>query len=98
MHQARGIEVFVPGLEGERGARLLFEKRESFELGDGGRAVGNGESGEEGDYCFWRGEGREGAKIIIGVREEEEEGEGGDGEEPHEPGVDAILSDSATSA
>lgn len=70
MHQARGIEVFVPGLERERGARLLFEKGEHPELGDGGGAVGNGKSGEEGDYCFWRGGGgREGAKVIIMVRE-----------------------------
>lgn len=77
MHQACGVEVFVPGLEGERGAGLLLEKGERFELGDGGGAVGNSESGEEGYYCFWRGERREGAKIIIRVREEEEEGEGG---------------------
>lgn len=93
MHQARGIEVFVPGLERERGARLLFEKGEHPELGDGGGAVGNGESGEEGYYCFWRGGGGKGGceGYHHGLR-------GGDGEEPHEPGVDAILSDSATSA
>lgn len=75
MHQARGIKVFVPGLEGESGARLLFEKGERSELGDGSGAIGNGESGEEGGYCFWRG-GGEGVRIIIRAREERGRGRG----------------------
>lgn len=52
VHHARGVEVLVPRLEGEGGARLLFQEGEGFDFVEGGRTVSVCKGGEELCYRF----------------------------------------------